>query len=305
MSGSRCWVASAIMRLRCGCTDDVGPTTITPPFPERANATILRSISSAVRTPIGVSSTPNEGAAVWIAAKPPEPAATAGSRITATRDIRGAISFRSSNDFPYMLNSRVEKPVALPPGRARLSTKPLTHRVDRRHEHDRHGAACLLQGGHDRARRRQDEVRRERDQFCRVFAKAVDIARTPAIVDANIAADAPAAFLQPLRERGDLGERIRIVRAPAHEHADAPHPFALLRARRERPGSRRAAEQRDELAALYCCGHSITSSAATSRPGGTVRPSVFAVFRLTTVSNLVAACTGRSAGLSPRRMRST
>ena len=51
--------------------------------------------------------------------------------------------------------------------------------------------------------------------------------------------------------------------------------------------------------------HSITSSAATSRPGGTVRPSVFAVLILTTVSNLVAACTGRSAGLSPRRMRST
>jgi transposase len=51
--------------------------------------------------------------------------------------------------------------------------------------------------------------------------------------------------------------------------------------------------------------HSITSSAATSRPGGTVRPSAFAVLRLTIVSNLVAACTGRSAGLSPRRMRST
>jgi hypothetical protein len=51
--------------------------------------------------------------------------------------------------------------------------------------------------------------------------------------------------------------------------------------------------------------HSITSLAATSRPGGTVRPIALAVLRLTTVSNLVAACTGRSAGLSPRRMRST
>jgi hypothetical protein len=51
--------------------------------------------------------------------------------------------------------------------------------------------------------------------------------------------------------------------------------------------------------------YSITSSAATSRPGGTVKPSDLAVLRLTIVSNLVAACTGRSAGLSPRRMRST
>src|SRR5262249_16248940 len=51
--------------------------------------------------------------------------------------------------------------------------------------------------------------------------------------------------------------------------------------------------------------HSITSSAATSTPGGTVKPSVLAVLRLTTVSYLVGVCTGRSAGLTPRRMRST
>jgi len=42
--------------------------------------------------------------------------------------------------------------------------------------------------------------------------------------------------------------------------------------------------------------YSITSSAATSKPGGTVRPSAFAVLRLTTVSYLVGVCTGRSAG---------
>src|SRR5262249_31723350 len=51
--------------------------------------------------------------------------------------------------------------------------------------------------------------------------------------------------------------------------------------------------------------YSITSSAATSRPGGTVRPSAFAVLRLSTVSYLVGVCTGKSAGLAPRRMRST
>jgi hypothetical protein len=51
--------------------------------------------------------------------------------------------------------------------------------------------------------------------------------------------------------------------------------------------------------------YSMISSAATSRPGGTATPSAFAVLRLMIVSNLVAACTGRSAGLSPRRMRST
>ena len=42
----------------------------------------------------------------------------------------------------------------------------------------------------------------------------------------------------------------------AREHANAPHPLRLLRARRERP-RRCAAEKRDELAPP----HSITSSA--------------------------------------------
>src|SRR5215510_8807080 len=45
---------------------------------------------------------------------------------------------------------------------------------------------------------------------------------------------------------------------------------------RQRPGRRRAAEQRDELAAF----HSITSSARAESVGGTSMPSAFAVLRL-------------------------
>ena len=37
-----------------------------------------------------------------------------------------------------------------------------------------------------------------------------------------------------------------------HGHADAAHPLAPLRPRAERPRGRRAAEQRDELAAFHC-----------------------------------------------------
>src|SRR5215813_13091409 len=59
-------------------------------------------------------------------------------------------------------------------------------------------------------------------------------------------------------------------------------------------------EPHDELAL-----HSITSSARASSVGGTCRPSAFAVFRLITSSYLVGACTGRSAGFSPLRIRST
>ena len=45
-------------------------------------------------------------------------------RRTATRFSAGAISLRSSNHFALMPYSNKTKPVALPPGRARLSTKP-------------------------------------------------------------------------------------------------------------------------------------------------------------------------------------
>ena len=51
--------------------------------------------------------------------------------------------------------------------------------------------------------------------------------------------------------------------------------------------------------------HSMTSSARTSNICGTSRPNAFAAWRLITNSYLVGACTGRSAGLVPLRMRST
>jgi hypothetical protein len=52
-------------------------------------------------------------------------------------------------------------------------------------------------------------------------------------------------------------------------------------------------------------GYSITSSARASTDEGISKPSALAVLRLITSSYLVGACTGRSAGFSPLRMRST
>jgi hypothetical protein len=79
----------------------------------------------------------------------------------------------------------------------------------------------------------------------------------------------------------------------------------LLRARRERPSRRRAANQRDELAPSHRYAHSIISSASCWRCKGTSRPIALAALRLMTSSNFVGACTGSSAGFSPLRMRST
>jgi len=58
----------------------------------------------------------------------------------------------------------------------------------------------------------------------------------------------PNQLLQFLPQRRDLSLCRRIGLGIPHEHAGAPHPFALLRAHSERPRGRRAAEERDELA---------------------------------------------------------
>ena len=124
-------------------------------------------------------------------------------------------------------------------------------------------------------------------------------ARAPADVNADIAAVGPARLRQSLCERQEAGLSCQIVRSHVHEHADAPQTFRLLRTHVERPRSRRAAEQRDELAPF----HSITSSAVPSNVAGTSSPRTLAVCRLMTNSNFAARITGSSAGFSPLRMR--
>jgi hypothetical protein len=51
----------------------------------------------------------------------------------------------------------------------------------------------------------------------------------------TFAALGPAQLLQSLLKRRDAGLPVRTVRDRAHEHADLPHPFRLLRVRRDRP----------------------------------------------------------------------
>ena len=73
-----------------------------------------------------------------------------------------------------------------------------------------------------------------------------------------------------------MGLRFEVVRRRVHEHADGRQLW-LLRTRCGRP-CRRAAEQRDELAAAT---HSINSSARASNLSGIWRPSALAVVILT------------------------
>src|SRR6516165_10569565 len=97
---------------------------------------------------------------------------------------------------------------------------------------------------------------------------------------------APAALLIPANSASPNQARSSPTVAPAPKMAMRP----------------RAAEQRDELATA---AHSITSSARASSVGGTSSPSALAVRKLITSWYWVGCWTGRSAGFSPLRTRST
>src|SRR5262249_36729870 len=104
---------------------------------------------------------------------------------------------------------------------------------------------------------------------------------------AEISALDEAMGTQLIEERDDP----RRVASNLGQKAETVGAVSLLPSRRQRPG-RRPAEQRDELAPLDLCTHSITSSARASSVGGTSRPSIRAVDALMTSSNFDDCTTG-------------
>jgi hypothetical protein len=70
-----------------------------------------------------MTSTPTVGAADWMTANWPIPVGVVSLR-TAARVASGAICLSNSGHFPARLYSNIIKPVALPPGRDILATRP-------------------------------------------------------------------------------------------------------------------------------------------------------------------------------------
>src|SRR5215831_419210 len=128
-----------------------------------------------------------------------------------------------------------------------------------------------------------DHVDLEPHEVGRDLGREVVPALRPAHVDIYVAVFDPAKFAEPRGEGGEphAGRRLRAGAEEPNSHGLA----ALLRTRRERPRGRRAAEQRDEVAAL----HSITSSARASSGNAMETPSTLAVLRLITSSYFVGA----------------
>jgi hypothetical protein len=79
----------------------------------------------------------------------------------------------------------------------------------------------------------KNDVGLKRGQFRRVSASLVRLASRPTDLNPHVAADGPPQQRQLLQERPDAGLKYQIIRGCVQEHADAPHPLGLLRARRE------------------------------------------------------------------------
>jgi hypothetical protein len=128
----------------------------------------------------------------------------------------------------------------------------LPDRIGDRDEDDRDGAhlqgerrQCRCGGGDDQVRLKFNELLRQRPG-------QGQIAAIPAIVDAQIATLGPSELPERLLECRAALAILGIVLGERHEHADARHAFALLRARGERPhGRHRAAEKANELASPH------------------------------------------------------
>jgi hypothetical protein len=102
--------------------------------------------------------------------------------------------------------------------------------------------ACVFTG-------RQSAPSRTLELLCQC-PDPIRISGCPANFDLKIASFLPAQLRERIAKRREPRLRCRIALRNAHQHADAPHPVALLRSRSERPCCR-ASKQREELASLH------------------------------------------------------
>jgi hypothetical protein len=97
-------------------------------------------------------------------------------------------------------NSKLVKPVRLPPGRPRFATRPAPTGEGRGRTVD------------------QDDVGRHANKLPRVAAQPVAVVRSPSILGAQVAPLHPSQIAQPFIECADAQLRIWIAGGKAHEH---------------------------------------------------------------------------------------
>src|SRR5262249_23515555 len=136
--------------------------------------------------------------------------------------------------------------------------EPQPNRVAADGEEDRNsrcrGLRCQCRR---RTARGRDESDSPPDKIGCKFRQTIDIIFSPTVFEGHVLAFDIAVLLEPLTKFAqDSSVAVRGCRV---EHPDYRH--LLLRSRHNRPGGRRTAEQRDELAASqFIASHSIPSS---------------------------------------------
>src|SRR5262249_48324298 len=139
----------------------------------------------------------------------------------------------------------------------------------------------------------------EVDQLGRKAGQPVAVTLRPSILHDEILAFHPSEVAQSLSNCVGIGSAIGS--GPRPEHTDAMNlPGLVGSAGKPGGGNQEGKKQRQSTAR-----HWMTMSARATSDCGIVMPSAFAVFSLTTSSNVVGCSTGRSAGFAPRRILST
>jgi hypothetical protein len=109
-------------------------------------------------------------------------------------------------------------------------------RIGNRRENDGDGARLLQQRSRGGCDSRKNEIGLQRDEFLREpLSRLRVLGRRPASVEPDVAVLRPPELLKFLPECREERRSFQVVLGIAHQHADAPHPLGLLRARRERP----------------------------------------------------------------------
>ena len=201
---------------------------------------------------------------------------TVESRSTATGFTLGEISLSSSSHFPLMPYSNEMKPVTLPPGRARLATKPAptgSVTVAKTIGKVRSPPSTPPRSSADWPRRRPARKRVIRLRICECGRD-----QSPPPQRKPICTLRPTAQPNSCRlcRKAALRPVLPHRRGGDAEYADQPHPVGLLRPRHERP--RAAAPPRSVMNSRRI----IRSPRRRGRAASAVRsrPSALAVLRL-------------------------
>src|ERR1700738_1754630 len=123
----------------------------------------------------------------------------------------GAICLSNSSHFVPIPYSKLIKPVELPPGFAKLATRPPPTGSVTPANNDRHGGGRLLQRPQGRSSACEHDLGCERDQFCRMPTNAINIGCTRATLDPHVPVGGPTQVRKRPHECGKARLPSRIV----------------------------------------------------------------------------------------------